>query len=202
MHLDCHFFVPKSQSMIMSSFSNLNRCSSSQGLFCHVLLKRDQSEWNWTLRWNDTPIAIGCTLILNECWHLNMSMFGIFVWKECCVCTSLVLFWASCAFTCTACEPCDLNLWRIWATRPRACSRFTASLAVAGPFSWRDIFSSRMYVRMHIIHVNTHNQGCWATNSNNDTKATSFGNERCCMHIDINERCQWNERYHKWKMIS
>ena len=44
------------------SFSNLNRQSSSLGLFCHIPLKRDQWDWDWRLRMNDTPIAIYCTL--------------------------------------------------------------------------------------------------------------------------------------------
>jgi len=44
----------------ISSISHLNRESSSLGLFCHVPLKRDQGDWDWRLRWNVTPNAIGC----------------------------------------------------------------------------------------------------------------------------------------------
>ena len=43
---------------VMSSFSIR---PSSLGLFCHVPLKRDQGDWDWRLRFNDTPNAIGCT---------------------------------------------------------------------------------------------------------------------------------------------
>jgi len=49
---------------VISSFSNLNRLSSSLGLFCHVPLKKDQWDWDWTLRSNDTPNAIGCTRLI------------------------------------------------------------------------------------------------------------------------------------------
>jgi len=47
---------------VISSVSNVNRCSSSLGLFDHVPCKRDQWDWDWRLRLNDTPNAIGCTL--------------------------------------------------------------------------------------------------------------------------------------------
>ena len=46
---------------VISSFSNLNRRSSSLGLFCHVPLKRDQGDWQQRLWLKDTPNAIGCT---------------------------------------------------------------------------------------------------------------------------------------------
>jgi len=46
---------------VISSSSNLNRWSSSRGLFYHVPLKRDQGDSNWRLRFNDIPNAIGCT---------------------------------------------------------------------------------------------------------------------------------------------
>jgi len=46
--------------IFISSLSNLNRWSSSLGLFYHVQLKRDQGDWDWRLRINDTPNAIGC----------------------------------------------------------------------------------------------------------------------------------------------
>jgi len=44
----------------ISSVSNLNWWSSSLGLFCHVPLKRDPWDWDWRLRLNDSPNAIGC----------------------------------------------------------------------------------------------------------------------------------------------
>jgi len=47
---------------VISSISNLNRCSSSIRLFCHVSFKRDQGDWDWRWRLNDTPSAIGCTI--------------------------------------------------------------------------------------------------------------------------------------------
>ena len=46
---------------VISSFSNLNRRSGPLGLFYYVPLKRDQGDWDWRLRLNDTPNAIGCT---------------------------------------------------------------------------------------------------------------------------------------------
>ena len=47
---------------VILPISQLNQCSSSLPLFCHVPLKRDQFDWDSRLRLNDTPIAIGCTL--------------------------------------------------------------------------------------------------------------------------------------------
>ena len=44
----------------ISSISHLNQWSSSLGLYCHVLLKRDLWDWDWRLRLNDTPNAIVC----------------------------------------------------------------------------------------------------------------------------------------------
>jgi len=46
---------------VISSSSNLNRWSSPLGLFYHVPLKKDQGDWDWRLRFNDIPNAIGCT---------------------------------------------------------------------------------------------------------------------------------------------
>jgi len=46
---------------ISTSFSNLNRWSRYPLLFYHVFLKRDQGDWDWRLRLNDTPNAIGFT---------------------------------------------------------------------------------------------------------------------------------------------
>jgi len=43
---------------VISSFSNLNRSSSSLGLFYHVPLKRAQGDWDWRLRLNNIPNAI------------------------------------------------------------------------------------------------------------------------------------------------
>jgi len=44
---------------VISSFSNLNRWSSSLGLLCNVPLKRDECDWDWRLRFNDISDAIG-----------------------------------------------------------------------------------------------------------------------------------------------
>ena len=48
---------------VISSFSFLNRWSSSLGFCYHVPLNRDQSDWDWGIRLNDTPNAIGCNMI-------------------------------------------------------------------------------------------------------------------------------------------
>jgi len=48
---------------VISSLSNLNRRSGPLGLFYYVPLKRDQGDWDWRLRLNDTPHAIGCTSV-------------------------------------------------------------------------------------------------------------------------------------------
>ena len=48
---------------VISSISNLNRESSSLGLFYHVPLKRDQRDCDWRLGLNDTPNAIGCIYV-------------------------------------------------------------------------------------------------------------------------------------------
>jgi len=45
------------------SFLHFNRWSSSLGLFSHVLLKRDQGDWDRRLRLNVTPNATGRTCI-------------------------------------------------------------------------------------------------------------------------------------------
>ena len=58
---------------VISSFSNLNQCSSSIGLFCHVLLRRDLWDWDWRLRLNCTPNAI-CRLYIVKC--LQCSTFS------------------------------------------------------------------------------------------------------------------------------
>ena len=47
-----------------SHFSNLKSpLSSSLCLFCHVLLKRDQLDWDWRIWLSDTLQVIGCTNI-------------------------------------------------------------------------------------------------------------------------------------------
>jgi len=51
---------------VMSSFSIVNRWSSSLCLFHRVLLKRDQEDWDWRLRFDVTPNAIGCIRIWNS----------------------------------------------------------------------------------------------------------------------------------------
>ena len=51
---------------VISPFSDLNRCSSSSGLFCHVETETRQIEIRdsyWFIL-NDTPNAIGCTILL------------------------------------------------------------------------------------------------------------------------------------------
>jgi len=54
MHLEWQFFI-------------LNkRWSSSLGLFYHVPSKGDQGDWDWRLRVNDTPNAIGCTCMMHD----------------------------------------------------------------------------------------------------------------------------------------
>jgi len=55
---------------VIFSFSLLNPWSSFLGLFYHVSSKRDQGDWDWRLRWNDTPNAIGGTKI----WDLSVSV--------------------------------------------------------------------------------------------------------------------------------
>jgi len=54
--------------IVISSFSNLNRWSNSLRLFYHVPLKRDQGDWDWRLRLNDTPNTIGCICL----WQWDM----------------------------------------------------------------------------------------------------------------------------------
>jgi len=57
---------------VISSFSKLNRWSSSLGLFYHVPLKRDQGDWDWDwrLRLDGAPYAIGCVCLWYRCIHL------------------------------------------------------------------------------------------------------------------------------------
>jgi len=63
---------------VISSISNLNRDSSSLGLFCDVPLTGDQGDWDWRLKLNDTPNAMGCTAwcissVLSSFSNLNRS---------------------------------------------------------------------------------------------------------------------------------
>jgi len=51
---------------VISAFSNLNRWSNSLGLFYHVPLNRDQGDWDWRLRLNDTPNATGCIICVSH----------------------------------------------------------------------------------------------------------------------------------------
>jgi len=54
-----HIYTAYCMWRVISSFSNLNRESSSFGFFCHVPLKTDQRDCKWRLRLNDTPLVIG-----------------------------------------------------------------------------------------------------------------------------------------------
>jgi len=65
---------------VIFPFSNLNWWSSSPGLFSHVPLKRDQGDWDWRLRFNDNPNAIGCT---------NM---GYYVYTHVCMCIKMAYY--------------------------------------------------------------------------------------------------------------
>jgi len=47
---------------VISPIFKLNRLSSSLRLFGHFPLKRVQLDWDWRMRLNDTPNAIGCTI--------------------------------------------------------------------------------------------------------------------------------------------
>jgi len=62
---------------VISSVSNLNRWSSSLGLFFHVSLERDQWDWNWRLRVRDTPNEIGCDTWPTNCdiWLTNCDIW-------------------------------------------------------------------------------------------------------------------------------
>jgi len=43
---------------VISSFSNLNRCSIFLGLFCHVPSNRDQRDWDWRLRFERGKMTV------------------------------------------------------------------------------------------------------------------------------------------------
>jgi len=68
---------------VISSFSNLNWWSSPLGLFYHVLLKRDQGDWDWKLRLNDFPNAIGCTCCYTRTYMYNRSYWHTDVYTHC-----------------------------------------------------------------------------------------------------------------------
>jgi len=53
---------------VISPIPKLNRSSSSPRLCCHVPLKRDQLDWDWRMRLNDTPNIIGCKTGLVNTW--------------------------------------------------------------------------------------------------------------------------------------
>jgi len=63
---------------VISSFSILNRWSSSLGLFCHAPLKRDQRDCDWRLKLNDTPKVIGGRFEITVASR-------IYLWKHTCI---------------------------------------------------------------------------------------------------------------------
>ena len=107
LHVECHFFILQSEVRelyitvrepyvtaycmwsVISSFSNLNRWSSSLGLFYRVPLKRDQGDWDWRLRFNDTAHARGCIIWLTNCdiWLTNLRLEIAIQWH--CTCKRL-----------------------------------------------------------------------------------------------------------------
>ena len=73
---------------VIFPFTNLYRWFSSLGLFYRVPLVRDQGDWDWRLRLNDTPNAIGCTTEINvdeSCllWVMRKSMSMIYHVNQC-----------------------------------------------------------------------------------------------------------------------
>jgi len=60
--------------------------SSSLCLFCHVLLKRDQLDWDWRIWLNDTPHVIGCDIWLTNCdiWLTNLRLEDLIEWHSTC----------------------------------------------------------------------------------------------------------------------
>ena len=71
--LSTHIRIKCRTKPVISSFSNLNWWFSFLGLFCHVLLKRDEWDWDWRLRLNHTPHAMGCTT------HSSQSFTNVIV---------------------------------------------------------------------------------------------------------------------------
>ena len=61
---------------IISPASSLNQLSCSLRVFCHVLSKRDQLDWDWRIWLNVTPHAIGCNIWLtnSDMWLTNSRL--------------------------------------------------------------------------------------------------------------------------------
>ena len=64
----CYFLILQKEKLyhilhfsVIFSFSNLNRWSSSLGLFHNVPWIRDQRDWDWRSKLKHTPNAICCT---------------------------------------------------------------------------------------------------------------------------------------------
>ena len=55
-------------------------------LFCHVPLKRDQSDWDWRIWLNETPRATDCTIWLTNCaiWLTNLRLEDLIEWDSTC----------------------------------------------------------------------------------------------------------------------
>ena len=78
---------------VISSFSNLNRGSSSPNLFYSVSLKRDQGYWDWRLRLNDTPNAIGCIFLHSYMVCLCLVWTYMYIHTSIYVCALICLVW-------------------------------------------------------------------------------------------------------------
>jgi len=55
-----HLFTGYCVWSVIPPISKFNRLSSSQRLFCHIPLRRDQLDWDWWFRFNNSPIATAC----------------------------------------------------------------------------------------------------------------------------------------------
>jgi len=62
---------------VISLHSNLNRQFRSLRLFYHVPLKRDQGDWDWRSRLNDTPNAIGCICMWYRVAKIFATLYGM-----------------------------------------------------------------------------------------------------------------------------
>jgi len=88
---------------VISPISKLNQLSSSLGLFCHVPLKRDQLDWDYRMRLNDTTNTIGCTCI-HECACKYLHFIRVCmcvcvcvcVCVHLCVCVCVWVYWCQC----------------------------------------------------------------------------------------------------------